>query len=248
MNLKNFIKNIIPTSMDLPLRYSYFKYFGRLDDEIAILENELKKCNRAIDIGANIGIYSYALSKLCKHVESFEPMPECAKMLTAYANSKNITVHNIGLSNKTGNTDLYVPLIRGDSKLNIGLASVNDCGGERECFEIPIQCLDNFNFSNVDFIKIDVEGHELEVIEGALVTIRREKPIILVEIEQRHLATRKIEDVFSYILSLGYNGGFYRKMNFYSLNTFSYEVDQEPYLNDINSKSYINNFIFRPLL
>lgn len=243
------VKRLIPKSLDLPLRYYYKRLTGTLDFELTVLRDESPNCSVAIDIGTNIGIYSYGFSRFCKRVESFEPVAECTRMLKAYAEHREniITIHAVGLSNQAGNVNLYVPTIAGSSTPNVGLASVNDPGGGRVVMPIVIRRLDDYNFAHVDIIKVDVEGHELEVLEGSVETILREKPLLLVEIEQRHLKGRTIEDVFGFILSLGYSGGYYFKKRYYPLESFSYEIHQKPFLENVFSSGYINNFIFRPI-
>ena len=72
-------------------------------------------------------------------------------------------------------------------------------------------------------------------------------PILIVEIEQRHLKKR-IEEVFNCILKLNYSGYFFENGNLTSLNQFNYDLHQKLYLNAVTSKKYINNFIFLPNL
>ena len=65
--------------------------------------------------------------------------------------------------------------------------------------------LDSIKLENkIGFIKIDVEGHELEVIEGALNTIKMNKPVLLIEIEERH-SKRMVNESIKYIKNIGYN-------------------------------------------
>ena len=78
-------------------------------------------------------------------------------------------------------------------------------------------------------------------------TIKRELPVIFIEIEQRHLKEHNITDVFNSILSLGYVGSFLHNNKKHPLTTFSYEQHKKPYLNNIYSKDYINNFWFTPI-
>lgn len=245
--LKQIVQKIIPRSWDLPLRYAHRKMTGRLDVELAILRKERPSCVRAIDIGANIGIYSYGFARYCKKVESFEPVVHCTKMLCAYAEKhRNITVHHFGLSNRSGTTTLYVPLLPGSTTENVGLASFTDPGGKREMHAIQIARLDDFSFRDVGVIKVDVEGHEMEVLQGAAATISRERPLLLVEIEQRHLKGISMEDVFNSILSMGYRGGFMCGAKHHPLEDFAYETHQKPFLDRMDSGSYVNNFLFSP--
>ena len=105
---------------------------------------------------------------------------------------------------------------------------------EFESFDIKSKQLDNFNFDNkISFIKIDVEGHEAEVIKGSEKTIRDNKPILLVEIEEQY-TQKKVIDTLKYINSLGYNS-FYFEDN---------KLNNTENLSDLN---LFNNFIFKPL-
>lgn len=248
MTIKKTIKAVLPNSLHLPLLYNYLRIIGQLDDAISLIKTHLSNFDRAIDIGANIGTYTYALSRYFFHVDAFEPNIECTKMLRAYANrKKNIKVYNVGLSNVNRDSFLYIPKFDDKNMLNAGLGSLNDPGGICVKRQIEIHRLDDYNFNNVGFIKVDVEGHEMEVLHGATKTIHKYRPVIFIEIEQRHLKGVTIEQVIDLILSLGYEGRFYQDGNFHYIKYFSYEKHQLPYLTDPYSPDYVNNFLFKPV-
>lgn len=95
-------------------------------------------------------------------------------------------------------------------------------------------------------IKIDVEGHEAKVLSGALDTIKRNRPVLIIEIEQRHIH-RPINEVFEMITNLNYKGFFLKKKKLLSIKDFSLNIDQKKFLkNNVPMKGYINNFIFLP--
>ena len=153
------------------------------EKEIKIIPNLLVNCNRAIDIGANVGVWSYWLSKYAKQVESFEPNPKIFNVLKNIK-IKNVNSYNIALSNKSGSVDLLVPKgSKGFSNQGASLSSIK-VQGEHKRISIEAKCLDEYNFLDVDFIKIDVEGHEHEVIEGAQETIKKFKPTMVIEMEE----------------------------------------------------------------
>lgn len=110
---------------------------------------------------------------------------------------------------------------------------------------VSVKTIDEYNYNDVDLIKIDVEGAEYSVIEGAINTIKCCKPLLIVEIEQRHIS-QPIENVFELITNLEYVGYFLLEGELLSLHEFDYAVHQEPYLGDEMNKSYVNNFIFMP--
>jgi hypothetical protein len=80
---------------------------------------------------------------------------------------------------------------------------------------------------------------------GATKTIKKNFPIIICEIEQRHTLI-PINKIFKLIINFGYEGFFFKDNKLNKLKKFSYKIDQEPYLKDVENKNYINNFIFIP--
>jgi FkbM family methyltransferase len=245
-NLK-FILNFFPKSQYLRFLYLYLYFSNSLDPNLKYIKNFCLKRRRAIDIGVNVGIYSYFLSKHFDLVESFEPHLFITEKLKCYNSLKNnINIYNVALSDISGNTNFYVPYINDSSVLNYGLSSLNDPGGVRDVFNVDLKTLDFYEFKNVDFIKIDVEGAEYQVLKGSIKTIESCKPIILIEIEQRHLKNNLIEEIFEFIISLGYQGFFINNGQLVNIDKFNYEIHQKPFLKDVYSRSYVNNFWFKP--
>ena len=215
------------------------------EEEIKLIKSFITPNTDSIDVGVYRGVYSYEMSKYSKLVHAFEPNPilfdsiekNLKKIIT------NIRFYNNALSNKEQLISLKVP-IRNKSydKQNyeeyfqMGKASIHTENNmdKFETFDVESKQLDNFDFINrISFIKIDVEGHETEVIKGAEKTIKDNKPILLVEIEEQY-TQRKVEDSLKYINSLGYN-------SFYLSNNRLNSTDT---LKNFNS---FNNFIFKPL-
>jgi FkbM family methyltransferase len=163
------------------------------------------------------------LSKEFKHVYAYEPnpliFPYLEKNLKKIIN--NLTIKNFALSNSSGVADLRIP-IRSKSffKDNIeelyqlGCATIHNKNNFENYKLINVkkikldQDLDNIDLG---FIKIDVEGHEKEVIEGARNLINTFKPILLIEIEERHNKKPVIETI-NFINQMGYSS-FYCKDN-----------------------------------
>ncbi len=242
--LKKAIERIVPTSKHLLIRLFWYKISGKLDDEIIYVDKILKKKRRFLDIGTNVGIYSYYFSKKFSKIESFEPLKEITHRLKAL-NNKNIKIHHLGLSNRNGNLEFYIPIK--NKKMIPPLATLEKRNKPYKIRTIDVKCLDEFNFKDVDFIKIDVEGHEYNVILGALKTIKQNQPAIVCEIEQRH-TTVPINKIFRLMKKIKYQGYFFKNLKLNPLKNFSYEADQKPYLNDVENKKYVNNFIFLPIL
>jgi FkbM family methyltransferase len=149
------------------------------EPELGLLAQFARPGSRAIDVGANRGIYSYGLAKVVGHVEAFEPNPAVAHFARIKLGRK-VRVHEFALSNIDGDAPLHIPFGR-HSQPNHLVARLR--GGDRGItIEVSLRTLDSFDFENVSFIKIDVEGSELDVLKGAQRTISRDRPNLLVEL------------------------------------------------------------------
>lgn len=157
-----------------------------------------------IDIGANVGIFTAALSKLVGpegYVFAFEPIPETFHLLSS--NSRlfsypNVTLLNVAASNVPRLVSMEVP--DSESGLpNIYLAHIVDKLQGVRRFAIPVDSLSIPG--NVSFCKVDVEGHELSVLKGMENLLREHAPTLVVEGDS--------EEVNDFLGSLGYSS---RKM------------------------------------
>lgn len=163
---------------------------GYLEPEIALLPRLCSKEELTIDVGANWGAYTYYSSRFSAHVHSFEPQPGLAFTLQQGVGRRpNVTVRQLALSNRVGTSELRVP------KNDIGYATIEaqnalvgtaDLSRGLSTVEVNTCRLDDLDLTPVAFVKIDVEGHELEVLEGARATLERDTPTVLVEVEDRH--------------------------------------------------------------
>ena len=147
-----------------------------LDLLISWLKNEgFDFSNTCIDIGANIGNHSLYFSNLFKKVISFEPNPRVYKLLALNAELvSNIECHEVALSDKNGVANISF------NSTNMGGGSLS--GGRGGSTEVITSRLDDFEIEgNISVIKIDVEGHELNVLRGASETIQKNLPLILFE-------------------------------------------------------------------
>jgi FkbM family methyltransferase len=203
----------------------------------------VQRGERAIDIGANYGVYARALARLGATVELFEPHPRCLDALGAWARGRrSVRVHSCALSSEAGSATLAIPLGAGGIEHDAA-ASIEPIEGQ-ECRRatVAVRTLDSFAFSGVGFIKIDVEGHEAQVIAGARTTIGASRPALLVEIEQRHCA-RPIADTFARLAALGYAGYFLLDGVLTGLARFRVEEHQP--LGALGERGgYHNNFLF----
>lgn len=138
----------------------------------------------AIDVGAHVGFWTKYMAEDFDWVHSFEPISENYDCLV-HNKPSNCTTYNFGLGSKEEEKTLYL-----GSKSNSGAWSY--LKGEREIEEsVRLRTLDSLNL-NPDLIKIDVEGSQRSVLAGAIETLKRCKPVIIIELENVNLR-RKVE-------------------------------------------------------
>ncbi|MGY8813158.1 MAG: FkbM family methyltransferase [Gammaproteobacteria bacterium] len=232
----NKIKEILKFKL-LPkkhyLRYSAKNKLRRVkkkkETELLLLPYLIDKNKDAVDAGANTGLYTYFLSHLVKNVYAFEPHTNLASFLDKATNNK-VTVINKALSNTQSLLPFYIPVTGTRKHLNI--ASLDKkIKNNYQCLTENIQTitLDELGYNNIGFIKIDVEGHELCVLEGAVNTIKDQKPTILIE-----------------ILDIKDNPGSHQTIKF--LNSLGYEIfvmqnEQLQHINNVDHKRLDRNYI-----
>lgn len=136
----------------------------------------------ALDVGANNGVTTWLLSREFRWVHGFEPNPQLAGELSASA-PQNVQVHRLALSNAETKAELLIPVSKG-----VVLSGWGSLSGtlfsdfdQIQRVQVETRTLDSFQFEGVDFIKIDVEDHEMSVLEGAKETITRCKPWLVIE-------------------------------------------------------------------
>jgi FkbM family methyltransferase len=141
-------------------------------EQLNKIKKLVKKKEKFLDIGANIGNHSIFFSKIFKKVYSFEPHPKIYPILKYNTKDiKNIKTYNFGLSDKKKN----VLMTDGD---HLGGSSIKKIGKRK----VRIDKLDNiFKYKKIDFIKIDVEGHELEVLKGGQKLLNYNSVILNIE-------------------------------------------------------------------
>lgn len=179
--------------------------------EISFLTEKLQKAKNPvfIDIGANIGLHTIYLCKNCPSLKtiSFEPSPNTFKVLSAnikWNGLTNSTLLNLALSDKSAVADFYETA---DDAFN----SLKDTGRKtvKEITQVKVSRFDDINeinnLPNITLIKIDVEGFENEVLDGAVTVINKFKPDLFVEIYKGENSNLNPDHTIQKIISLGYN-------------------------------------------
>ncbi len=244
--LEFLFKKLFGFSEPYLLKRRATRYFKKnTEKEIRVLDKLVDGSKASIDIGVYRGVYSYFLSDLCKYVYAFEANPLLySKLVDGFKYKKNIKIENAAVSSESGETELRIPIrdiaasFDNEEKYKLGTATIHKSNNlENEKFEtikaIKKISLDEYNFEHkIGFIKIDVEGHELEILNGAKKFIAQNMPTMLIEIEERHSGIQP-HTAINEIEQLGYKC-------FFIDENFTLQVTKNP--KDLQN----NNFIFIP--
>ena len=179
------------------------------EPEIFWIKSIIKPGDVAIDVGANYGLYTYNLSKAVGDngfVYAFEPIPytfRTLKRTTKLFRLKIVQLINKGCSNNKGKIKFSIPLQKnGAISARLAFIDMNEKsrsarlnkGEHSDIVTIESEIIiDDLNYKNVSFMKIDVEGAELLVLKGAINTIKNSRPIIMIEIEDRWIESYDIK-------------------------------------------------------
>ena len=170
----------------------------------------------AVDIGGNLGLWTYAMvkSKMFEGVLVFEPNSAMTSDLKN-AGFDNVTIAHKAVSSINGLSRLRIP-IHCNVALNGWASLENQIDIDTNEFqELNVETirLDELNLIDVSFIKIDVEGHELDLLKGAVDFFFRNRPVCIIECRDKN--RRQVEDFF-----INLNAG-YRLIDTKSIYNFS---------------------------
>ena len=238
----------------------------KVEPEFLWIKEILGKNSVFIDVGANVGAYLYTLENHLKpeNIYAFEPNQQLFKRLKRLFPKVNLL--SFALSDVSTIAEFKIPVINGEKVHTRGTlqTSIKEKNEEKTILQkVEVKPLDDlvfdevyieqdrnaqtnkFNLKKLDFIKIDVEGNEMQTLRGAKKTIEKFKPILMVEMEQRH-HKENLWTLISEIADWGYS------VNFLDRKTLQPKLLTEEFLNQQNPdnvknyKDYINNIIFLP--
>ena len=240
-----FLKRLFGLSDSFLLERRAKRYLKKSTErEIRILNELVNSAKASIDIGVYRGVYTYFLSGLTQYVYAFEANSLLhSKLLNSFNNKTNIKIENLAVSSSLGKTEIRIPIRNqnadydNEQKYELGIATIhkeNDLQNKpyETISSINKTTLDDYKFQHdVGFIKIDVEGHELEIIRGGKNFLKKHKPTMLVEIEERH-SGKNPKEIIKEICEIGYS---------------CFTVDEELKLVELIDLSEFNqnNFIFK---
>jgi len=220
----------------------------KTDESLLLLDIFLNKNDIFIDIGANIGEYIYKASKHISPIQIFayEPLPGLYKRLKKVF--PEVNMYDVALSDVESKSAFKIPVIDKQKILTRSTLNTNfvETGEEKNVIiEVKTDTLDNqvekFSINKIALIKIDVEGHEWKVIKGAKKTLQKYKPIIIIEIEQRHHSF-PIQQIIEDVLKLNYKCYYFNSSNIQLLPVENAEQLQN--MEHFKTLKYINNFVF----
>jgi FkbM family methyltransferase len=226
----------------------YIERYGADEIEIDYLDILVDRHRAALDVGANLGRYTAPLTSLATHVWAFEPHPRLARVLRKSL-PRNVTVIQAAVSNLHGSAELRVPLRKDQSVESLATLEPVKGWGAFQTMTVPIVILDDFCERDIGFVKIDVEGHELNVIEGGPKLFASQHPIVLVEADEHHRVGATTE-LFGLMASAGYDGLFIWQGRVCELAEFDPATMQNeqniPPGTPRKRWPYVSNFIFAP--
>lgn len=201
-------------------RIFWMDYYNR--EIVALLDRVLKPGMVVVDVGANIGEISIVAARRVGdggYVLAFEPMTVLAHVLEKNLSSNKLSsarVVQMGLSDTIGEFPIYSSCGQGDEgDIHEGLGSLyGDPARDKLVQVISVTTLDSYISGNpvrrLDVIKIDIEGAELPCLRGAMETLRKFKPLLIIEVQElsASIAGYESRDILRFLEPLGYE--FYR--------------------------------------
>ena len=206
---KGLTRNINGFQLKLPARYVNYFPSDYERENFSFLKDHVKVGDTVLDVGAHIGLFSVISSRLCGNsgkVLSFEPARETFALLqqTIRINdlSNLIIPRQAAVSDRSGKITFYVSPIRGDNSNS--LVSYKD---DRELIPVEVDMVSIDDLVAADhalkpsFIKIDVEGAELDALRGASYTMRTCKPAMILAIHPEPIREKgdSVEAIFHFI-------------------------------------------------
>jgi FkbM family methyltransferase len=229
----SYATSIVPKSLFHPV---VARLHLRAEPEMRGIIERCDPSGTAIDVGTWYGPWTYWLSKRVRDVQSFEPNPKVAAVLRQGVAS-NVTVHECAVSDAEGTADLVLQdLSVGSEGTATIVLGVQGAGSH----SVKTVRIDDMGFTDVRFIKIDVEGHENAVIDGALDTIKRDHPVLFVELEER---MTDIDGTIAKMSALGYEARFVMNDVWTSSESMDLAAWQRSFMSSHALQSYMQTVV-----
>ena len=235
-------------------KFGILAELGESNAEMALVRSLCDPQKVSIDIGADVGEFAIAMLSRSASVVAFEPRPAQARELAAMftAAKAPVLIEAVALSDTPGTTQMRVlEADPGRSTIDTANPMADEDDSAVVTIDVPVKRLDDYGFSGVGFVKVDVEGHELAVLRGATETLRANRPTLVVEAEERH-HHNAVAEISEFLAGLDYSGYFELAGERRPIGDFDAATHQDP-ANISSWKDgwtargvYVNNFVFVP--
>ncbi len=238
--IKDLLRRILPETAVARLQAADHYLNG--EPEIRLLPHLCDANRMSLDIGANIGTYTYFMRRHSRRVRAYEPNPELAARLQRLF--PGVTVRHAAVSDQPGELVLRIPVEEGRLQHELaGVAHQSDAPGEFVKHTVAAVRIDDEDLTDIGFIKIDVEQHELPVLRGAMETIEACLPAILTEVAPLKYP-QAVPETFAFLTDLGYSGWFKFDGRYLPFSQFVGEEHANPA--QFGRRFMHNNVVFLP--
>ena len=221
---------------------------SHVEPELALLSVLVDPSRSAVDVGAHKGLYSALIEPIVgsDRLYLFEPVPELHSALKRMY--PNAHVSNQALSDGTGEVTLFVPAL--DDALRPSRATLEPATeGPGRAVTVDRTTLDRLVdqgvLDDVGFVKVDVEGHERHLLEGALAILERQRAVWVVEIEQRH-HEMPVSDLIRWVCDFGYEAVVANPLEGRCLRFEEFDIAVHQRVARSGTAEYLNNVTFLP--
>jgi len=198
--------------------------------EVTLFSQIVRTGDAVVEAGANIGSHTVFLSKAAGtqgSVIAFEASRYTHLLLCAnLALNECLNVHAIHKAVGAVNGSVPFPVMDPTASNNFGEASVRGAATASHTELVDIVALDSFEFERLDFIKSDIEGHELSMLQGSINTIQRLHPVLYLEVDCGNgQPTGNRDELVEFVERLGYSAYYYITPMFNHSNFRGHETD-----------------------
>lgn len=175
--------------------------FGEYSEaEVDVWRDILLPEDCCVEVGANMGVHTLALAKLTRQLHCFEPQRFMFQTLCgnlALNSVDNVVAHQTVVGRGEGFT--HVPCLDPHTDQNFGSFSLRTAyaGGDT----LPVLALDSLAFDRLDFLKLDCEGSELAVLQGARATLQQHRPWVYLEFTENRAALLDLLQQLGYFVA-----------------------------------------------
>ena len=245
------------------IEFRHDSWCRRSPGSIVFFEPELSRLGEfvpedrgAVDVGVWWGPWSWWLARRVPRVDSFEPNPDVTARLASVMPRKR---HDSPRRTEQSNGSIQPVGSAWRSQRRRDAPLLNR---RRERYSdwrqpsVATSRLDDFELGDVGFVKIDVEGHELAVLQGATDLLKTQRPTLMVEIEQHAGRQGSLDEIVDFLRDYSYSGEFLQKGRWHPIGELDRQRTKQdghprgtPWLRrepPVYARRYVHNFVFKP--